>query len=85
MVQSRREMFKTAGAAAAPLKAKWHRALGEVTHTFTHFPLALIVYTARVARSTAAPQGTRWVRAADLANEALPNVMRKVIAHGLGL
>jgi A/G-specific adenine glycosylase len=77
--------FDAAGAlAAAPLKAKWQRTLGEVTHTFTHFPLALIVYTARVARNTAAPQGTRWVHVADLANEALPNVMRKVVAHALG-
>jgi hypothetical protein len=27
----------------------------------------------------------RWVPIATLADEALPNVMRKVIAHGLGL
>jgi A/G-specific adenine glycosylase len=26
----------------------------------------------------------RWVPVATLADEALPNVMRKVIAHGLG-
>jgi A/G-specific adenine glycosylase len=26
----------------------------------------------------------RWVPIATLAGEALPNVMRKVIAHGLG-
>jgi A/G-specific adenine glycosylase len=26
----------------------------------------------------------RWVKIATLKDEALPNVMRKVIAHGLG-
>jgi A/G-specific adenine glycosylase len=26
----------------------------------------------------------RWVPIATLADEALPNVMRKVVAHGLG-
>ena len=44
---------------------------------------ALIVYAARVAKSTAAPTGTRWVRVDDLGNEALPNVMRKVVFHAL--
>ena len=31
-----------------------------------------------------APEGMRWVPIATLQDEALPNVMRKVIAHGLG-
>ncbi|MCX7308075.1 MAG: A/G-specific adenine glycosylase, partial [Afipia sp.] len=30
------------------------------------------------------PDGMRWVKIATLNDEALPNVMRKVIAHGLG-
>jgi hypothetical protein len=34
------------------------------------------------ARSRA-PGGMRWVPIATLKHEALPNVMRKVIAHGL--
>ena len=29
--------------------ARWHRKTGVVTHVFTHFPLELVVYTARVA------------------------------------
>ena len=33
---------------------------------------------------TRAPEGMRWVPIATLADEALPNVMRKVIAHALG-
>jgi A/G-specific adenine glycosylase len=64
--------------------ARWHRKTGVVTHVFTHFPLELVVYTARVAAGTRAPKGMRWVPIATLAGEALPNVMRKVIAHGLG-
>jgi A/G-specific adenine glycosylase len=55
-----------------------------VTHVFTHFPLELVVYTAIVAARAPAPKGMRWVPIATLRDEALPNVMRKVIAHGLG-
>ncbi len=63
---------------------RWHRKAGLVTHVFTHFPLELVVYTARVNARARAPKGMRWVAVATLAHEALPNVMRKVIAHGLG-
>src|SRR5450631_3203942 len=63
--------------------ARWHRKVGVVTHVFTHFPLELVVYTATVAARTRAPEGMRWVPVATLGDEALPNVMRKVIAHGL--
>ena len=59
--------------------------MGVVTHVFTHFPLELVVYTAQAEARTRAPEGMRWVPIATLAGEALPNVMRKVIAHGLGL
>jgi A/G-specific adenine glycosylase len=65
--------------------ARWHRKAGVVTHVFTHFPLQLVVYTAEVPRRTRPPEGMRWVQIATLAGEALPNVMRKVVAHGLGL
>jgi A/G-specific adenine glycosylase len=64
--------------------ARWHRRLGEVSHVFTHFPLQLVVYTAEAPARASAPKGMRWVPIATLAGEALPNVMRKVIAHGLG-
>src|SRR5581483_6972666 len=63
---------------------RWHRKTGIVTHVFTHFPLELVVYTANVPARTRAPAGMRWVPIATLAGEALPNVMRKVVAHGLG-
>ena len=65
--------------------ARWHRKAGVVTHVFTHFPLQLVVYTAEVAARTRAPSGMRWVPVATLAEEALPNLMRKVVTHGLGL
>src|SRR5260370_1059750 len=63
--------------------ARWHRKAGVVTHVFTHFPLELVVYTARVAARAGAPEGMRWVPIATLKDEALPNVMRKVISHRL--
>jgi A/G-specific adenine glycosylase len=50
---------------------------------FTHFPLELAVYRARVPAGARAPRGMRWAKIAALADEALPNVMRKVIAHAL--
>ncbi len=72
---------------APVLKAvkRWHRKAGVVTHVFTHFPLELVVYTAKVAARTPPLAGMRWVPIATLAGEALPNVMRKAIAHGFGL
>ncbi|VIO79645.1 Adenine DNA glycosylase [Bradyrhizobium ivorense] len=65
--------------------ARWHRKAGVVSHVFTHFPLELVVYTASVPARTRAPDGMRWVPVATLDGEAFPNVMRKVIAHGLDL
>ncbi|MBR0975203.1 MULTISPECIES: A/G-specific adenine glycosylase [Bradyrhizobium] len=64
--------------------SRWQRKVGVVTHVFTHFPLELVVYRARAEARTRAPEGMRWVPVATLAGEALPNVMRKVIAHALG-
>ena len=67
--------------AQAPLKAKWRKLAGVVEHGFTHFPLQQTVYAASVPAKTKAPAGMRWVSLADLHGEALPNVMRKVVAH----
>ena len=64
--------------------SKWRRRLGVVTFGFTHFPLELVVYSAAVPARTRAPDGMRWVPIATLHDEALPNLMRKVVAHGLG-
>ncbi|MCA6103078.1 A/G-specific adenine glycosylase [Bradyrhizobium australafricanum] len=64
---------------------RWHRKAGVVTHVFTHFPLELVVYTASVPPRSRAPDGMRWVPVTTLDGEAFPNVMRKVVAHGLDL
>jgi A/G-specific adenine glycosylase len=61
----------------------WRRLPGTVRHTFTHFPLELTVYAATVRRGTRAPKGTRFVPINALDHEALPTLMRKVIAHAL--
>jgi A/G-specific adenine glycosylase len=62
----------------------WRRRPGVVTHVFTHFPLELVVYVAAVSDDAVAPDGARWIARADLPGEAFPNLMRKVLAHGLG-
>lgn len=61
----------------------WRRVPGAVQHTFTHFPLELAVYRCRVPARTRAPEGMRWVPIEGLADEALPSLMRKVVAHAL--
>jgi A/G-specific adenine glycosylase len=67
--------------AAAPLAAHWRRVPGAVGHTFTHFHLELEVYAASAVAADA-PEGCRWYGAHELPGEALPSLMRKVLAHG---
>jgi len=62
----------------------WRKMAGVVRHVFTHFPLELTVYRSELPRQAAAPAGTRWTAIAQLGDEALPSLMRKVVAHGLG-
>jgi len=62
-------------------KIVWHRIAGVVTHTFTHFPLELVIYAMRVSQRTPAPLGMRWVAQRDVVTEALPSLMRKVLAQ----
>lgn len=74
----------------APVRADWAIVPGFVTHTFTHFKLELIVYRSVVSPQVplnlwAKPESCRWVDRADVHDEALPSVMRKVIAHGLDI
>jgi len=63
--------------------AAWRRRPGLVRHVFTHFPLELSVYAAQLPAGTPAPAGMRWIPIADVAGEALPSLMRKVIAHAI--
>jgi len=64
-------------------RISWRRIAGQVRHVFTHFPLELSVHSAKVPARTPAPSGTRWTRISELSGEALPSLMRKVVAHAL--
>jgi A/G-specific adenine glycosylase len=62
----------------------WRRLPGVVRHVFTHFPLELSVYVAELPPTAQAPSATRWIRISELGGEALPSLMRKVVAHAVG-
>jgi len=64
----------------APLIVDYLRLPLPVAHVFTHFSLSLDIFVGDVAEETEAPVGCRWVKDADLEAEALPSVMRKVVA-----
>lgn len=65
------------GVGGAPFAADW-RQTGSAAHVFTHFSLELTVYRADgVAREPG--NGGWWSAPEELAGEALPTVMKKVI------
>jgi A/G-specific adenine glycosylase len=64
-----------------PFPGQWQRLAGCTRHTFTHFRLELVVL--RCVCTDAPPLDGRWVALAALDDEALPTIMRKVIAHAL--
>ena len=73
---------------SAPVTADWWPMPGQVVHIFTHFRLELTVYRALVSEDAgltlwADQERCRWVKRRDLQGQALPSVMRKIIAHGL--
>lgn len=68
--------------AHAPARARWARA-GAVRHVFSHFALELDVRRA-TARARFNPVDGWWADVDALDCEALPSVMRKVLAAGLG-
>jgi A/G-specific adenine glycosylase len=65
---------------AAPLAAEWKRLRGKVEHTFTHFHLELAVLRAAGNASGDLDGSYRWVPREQLEAEALPALMRKVVA-----
>lgn len=65
---------------AAPLKTRWKKLNLQVEHVFTHFALRLDVYAGEANAGVTAPDGMRFVHEDGLADEALPSLMRKVIA-----
>jgi A/G-specific adenine glycosylase len=79
---------KTEAMRSAPVTTSWLPVVGTVVHVFTHFRLELVVYRALVPVDAgftlwAEQERCRWVQRRDLHAQALPSVMRKIIAHGL--
>lgn len=69
------------GSGAAPFEAEWTQA-GTVEHGFTHFDLALEVWTSRIDHT---PAGEGWWAAAELDGKTqLPTLMRKAIERARG-
>lgn len=69
----------------APVEGLWLKLPDPISHTFTHFQLEIEVYRAHVPRDTqlrlaALPERCRWVRRDEVHLEALPTVMRKILA-----
>jgi A/G-specific adenine glycosylase len=63
----------------APFRAPWKKRAGVVRHGFTHFELEIEVYAAELSKRPKADG--HWT--SDLANAALPTLMRKIIAHAI--
>jgi A/G-specific adenine glycosylase len=71
--------------AEAPIAAEWQRTGRKIEHTFTHFHLELDIWSAGVPVNAVVPgHAARWVAKSDLGGEALPSIMRKVVAAMFG-
>ncbi|MEP2980480.1 MAG: A/G-specific adenine glycosylase [Lentilitoribacter sp.] len=67
---------------AAPLSLDW-RKHNSIKHVFTHFELTLVVYSAEISNEDIANIKLAdgwWSDRGQIKNEALPNLMKKVIA-----
>jgi A/G-specific adenine glycosylase len=67
---------------AVPVVAGWSELPGVVRHTFTHFHLELRVVAAIMSSAPRSIDGS-FVALDALGGEALPSVMRKIVAHAL--
>jgi A/G-specific adenine glycosylase len=67
-------------ASHAPLGARWVKGLAQVAHTFTHFRLELEVWRAAGISEARLNGDYRWIPLCELDQEALPSVMRKIVA-----
>ncbi len=65
---------------APPLAADWIKGAAQVDHTFTHFHLQLEVWRAQTSTLPLTAGNHVWVHRDSLHSEALPAVMRKIIA-----
>ena len=68
--------------AAAPVPAKWRLLPDVVRHSFTHFHLELAVLAGEVRAGFS--KGGQWVKLDELGAQALPTLMKKVVAHARG-
>ncbi len=68
--------------AAAPVAARWRLLPGVVRHSFTHFHLELAVLAGEVRAGFA--KGGQWTSLDQLSTQALPTVMKKIVAHARG-
>jgi A/G-specific adenine glycosylase len=59
----------------------WRRLDGQVRHVFTHFPLELSVFVARVDDRARAPRAYRFLAPDEIAGVPFPKLMIKVLAH----
>jgi A/G-specific adenine glycosylase len=66
---------------AAPFAADWKRC-GEIRQVFTHFALTLTVYRADIDAHPA-PDEHWWSPREQIAGEALPSVMKKVVEKAI--
>jgi len=69
----------------APCQGDWHYQ-GEIAHIFTHFRLEMSVYLLRNVEETIRNKVCNdgwWVEQENLDGEALPSVMRKILALAL--
>jgi A/G-specific adenine glycosylase len=63
--------------AQSPIKTHWETIPGLVRHSFTHFNLELTILTAEAERT---PKDAFWCPKRKIKSEALPSLMRKVVA-----
>ena len=68
----------------APIRARWTPLDREVVHSFTHFHLQLAVLKTTAGENIELPgKDYRWIPRAALSGEALPTVMKKIVALAL--
>jgi A/G-specific adenine glycosylase len=64
-----------------PVPGNWKKLAGGVEHTFTHFHLVVTVWIAEDVEETLPDESFRWVPFSEVQSEALPTIMRKIVAH----
>lgn len=69
--------------AAAPYQAGWANKCGTVRHTFTHFHLEVDVVSNAFPKDQPPAKDCWWADQREIANEALPTVMKKIVEAAL--